>query len=125
MKKLILITALGIAVTGATAFGYAHRDTGYRGAYVNPHHDSLERQVNHLNRMLAHVRSRLSRYHADWRVRRDVQNISHEVSRVNSRYRSGEYNRPRLRSEVDRLHDRLHAVEQRLRIRNGDFYRWD
>ena len=124
MRKLILITALGIGMAGATAFGSDYRSNDYRVGYVNPHRDSLEREVNHLNGMLSRVQWQLRRYHADWRMRRDVQNISREVSRLNYRYRHGEYNHARLGREVDRLHDRLHAIEQQLRVRPGDRYRW-
>ena len=122
---MVLAIAMTGAFTGATALAQDyHRD--YRMAYNSrDRHDGLERHVNHLNRMLDHVRAQAQRHHADWRVRRDIQQISREVDRVTHRFRSGDYNGPRLRGEVDRLHDRLHAVEQRLQVRSRDYYRWD
>ena len=130
MKKLIILTVAATGVlSGAAAIAQDyHRDyrNDYRVAYYSrDRHDGLERQVNHLNRMLDHVRSQLRRYHGDWRVRRDVQQISREVDRVTHRYRSGDYNSGRLRHEVERLHARLHAIEQRLQVRSRDYYRWN
>ena len=75
--------------------------------------------------MLERVRWQLSRYHANWQVRRDVQDISRQVDRVNWKFRKGNYSGRNLRYEVDRLRDRLHNVEQRLQVRSRDFYRWD
>jgi len=126
MKKLIILTVAATGVfSGAAAIAQDYRHD-YRVAYYSrDRHDGLERQVNHLDRMLDHVRSQLRRYHGDWRVRRDVQQISREVDRVTHRYRSGDYNSWRLRQEVDRLHARLHAIEQRLQVRSRDYYRWN
>ena len=126
MKKLILLTVLSLTISGASAFGYDYRPSNnYRVAYVDPRRSSLERHVDHINRMLTHVRWQVRHYRADWRVRRDVQTISREIDRVNYRFRHGDYNSWRLRREVDRLHDRLHAIEQRMHVRSRDFYRWN
>jgi hypothetical protein len=81
-------------------------------------------RIDHLNRMLAHVRWELSRYRGDWRLRREVDRISGDVNRVNARYRRG-YDTWRLRREVDSLREQLHQIEVRLRVRGGDYYRWD
>jgi hypothetical protein len=75
--------------------------------------------------MVDKVRWQARQYHADWRVRRDLQSISREVDRLTHRFHSGDYDRRRLRSEVDRLHDRLHAIEDRMHVRSHDIYRWD
>ena len=126
MKNLILVLVVAVTVSGATAYAYDSRyDANHRVAYTVVRGDSLERHVNHLNRMLAHVQSHVRRYRADWRIRREVQYISREVDRVNYRFRHGQYNTWRLRREVDRLHDRLHAIEQQLHFRSRDYYRWD
>jgi len=126
MKKFILLTALSLTISGGSAFAYDYsRHDNYRVAYVDPRRSSLERHVDHLNRMLTHVRWQVRHYRADWRVRRDVQAISREIDRVNYRYRHGNYNGGNLRREVDRLHDRLHAIEQRLHVLSRDFYRWN
>jgi len=74
--------------------------------------------------MLAHVRRELSRYRADWRLRREVDRIAGDVSRVNWRYRRG-YENWRLRREIDSLRYQLHQIEVRLDVRGGDYYRWD
>ena len=126
--KTLMVLAVAVAgtFTGATAMAQDyHRD--YRvGYYSRDRHDGgLERNVNHLDRMRDQVRAEARRYRADWNTRREVQNISREVDRVMRRYRSGDYDRSRLRRDVDRLHDRLHAIEQRLRVRPHDYYRWD
>jgi len=126
MKRSILTLALVAAVTSGSAFAYETRHDEHRAAYSTDHRDGrIDRHVHHLNRMLQHVRWQVRQYHADWRVRRDVDQISRETDRINRRFRSGDYNHGRLRAEVDRLHDRLHAIEQRLHVRTRDIYRWD
>jgi hypothetical protein len=72
----------------------------------------------------ADVRWELSRYRGDWRLRREVDRISGEVSRVNWRYRHGS-DSWRLRRDVDSLRAELHQMELRLDVRGGDYYRWD
>jgi len=74
--------------------------------------------------MLSHVRWELSRYRAGWRLRREVDRISSDVSRVNARYRRG-YDSYRLRNEIDNLRAELRQVEVRLHSRAGDYYRWN
>ena len=126
MKKLILSIALIIAVSGATGYAYESQSEVRRVAHTEHGRDSLDRQIHHLNRMLSQVRGHLRRYRADWRVRREVEDISRDVADVNRRFqRGGGFNRWRLRREVDRLHDRLHAIEGRLHFRSRDIYRWD
>jgi hypothetical protein len=124
MKKLTLIIALGLTLIGGSAFAY---DTRYpnRYAYVSPGRtNELDARIDRLNRMLSHVRWELSRYRGDWRLRREVERISGDVSRVNSRYRRG-YESGRLRREVDSLRSELHQIEVRLHVRGGDYYRWN
>lgn len=127
MKKVILSIALGVLVSsGATGYAYDSQSEVRRVAHTEHHRDSLDRQIHHLNRMLAHVRGHFRRYRADSRIRREVEDISRDVAQVNHRFqRGGGFNRWRLRREVDRLHDRLHAIETRLHFRSRDFYRWD
>ena len=125
MKTAILTIALATALTGATAVAQDYRYDHRSVAYYSSSRDSLDRHIDHLNRMLNHVRWEVRRYHADWRIRREVDQISREVDRVNYRFRHGSIRRWGLRHEVDRLHDRLHGIEQRLRVRSRDYYRWD
>ena len=127
MKKLILTAVLGVVVSGVgTGYAAEPQSDVRRVAYTEHRRDSLDQQIHHLNRMLAHVRGHLRRYRADERVRREVGQISRDVADVNRRFeRGGGFNRWRLRREVDRLPNRLHAIETRLHFRSRDFYRWD
>src|SRR5690242_9560099 len=123
MKKLTLLLALGLSLITASAFAYDYRyDT--RTAYIQPGRNREDVRVDRLNRMLTHVRWELSRYRGDWRLRREVERISSDVSRVNARYRRG-YDTWRLRREVESLREQLHQIEVRLNARGGDYYRWD
>lgn len=123
MKKLILVIALGLTLAGAPAFAYDYRYDN-RATYVSPGRSGLDWRINHLNRMLAHVRWQLSRYRGDWHLRREVDRISVQVNRVNWRYRHG-YDTWRLRREIDSLRYELHQIEMRLHVRYDDYYRWD
>jgi hypothetical protein len=129
MKKFGLIITLVVGIVGASAFAAEYRDD-YRNdgldAYSHERHDGgLEYQINKMNRMLNHVRWELRRYGAGWRLRREVSGISREVDRINWRYRRNEFDRSRLRSEVESVRGRLHGIEVRLRVREGEFFRWD
>jgi hypothetical protein len=125
MKKLTLLVTLGLSLISASAFAY---DYGYRQdartAYVTPGRNAIDARVERLNRMLTHVRWELSRYRGDWRLRREVEQISGDVNRVNSHYRRGA-DTWRLRREVDNLRERLHQIEVQLHVRGGDSYRWE
>jgi hypothetical protein len=126
MKKLTLTIALslGLAVVSAFAYDRDHNEYENRGGYAAERSDRLGWQINHLNRMFSHVREQLSRSGGGWRLRSEVDRISGDVDRLNWRYRhdQGSY---RLQREVERLHDQLHQVEVRLRLRSGDWYRWE
>ena len=133
MKKLILITVLGLSLGSVSAFAYESRDSRYddhnsrydnRPAYASQERGGLDWRINRLNRMLSHVRWELSRYRGDWHLRREVERISVEVNRVNWRYRHG-FDSWRLRRQVDSLRAELHQIEMRLHVRGGDYYRWD
>jgi hypothetical protein len=123
MKKLLLITVLGLSLGSVTAFAYDSRYDNH-AAYVSPGRSGLDWRIERLNRMLNHVRWEVSRYRGDWRLRREVERISSEVNRVNWRYRHGG-DRGRLRREIDSLRSELHQIEARLHVRGGDYYRWD
>ena len=125
MKKLAILTAVVLAVGATSGFGYErsynqserHGDTvAYTGR--------LDWQVNRLNRMLEHVRGQLRWYHADWRLRREVDRIATSVNRVNWRYRHG-YDKERLRREIYSLRGELHRIEEQLHVRRSDWYRWE
>lgn len=124
MKKLTLLIVLGLACGSASAFAYDTQSTYERVAYSYDTSHGLEWSIRHVNRMLEHVRWQVRHYRADWRIRRDVERVAGEVSRLNWRFRQGDYNRYRLRSEADRIHDELHDIEVRLHLRSSDYYRW-
>jgi len=125
VKKLILIIALGLSLGSAAAF--AHEDEyGYdqRSQYSPVRHNEAASQINHINRMLAHVQGQMARYGADWRTRREVRHISGEVNHVNWEYQTGRFGWYHLRGEIEHIHNELHNVELRLRFRPNDYYRW-
>src|SRR5256885_770776 len=88
MKKFILVIALGLIFGTSSAFDYDYRNDEHT-AYVNGNRRRLDARIERLNRITARVRSEVSGYRCDWRLRREVQRISSEVSRVNWRYRRG------------------------------------
>ncbi len=85
---------------------------------------NLQGQINHLNRMVGHVRWQFTRYHSDRGLQRDYWQIRHEVDRLNAEFKRGNYNRGHMRAEIDRLHGRLHDLELRLKVKKVDYYRW-
>jgi hypothetical protein len=126
MKKTALLAALTLALAGTTGFAYERSYNQYErhGSDTMAYSGRLDSQVNRLNRMLEHVRSQVRRYHADWRLRREVDRIATSVNRVNWRYRHG-YDRDSLRQEIDSLRSKLHSFEEQLHVRRSDWYRWD
>jgi hypothetical protein len=84
----------------------------------------IEPHVNHLNRMVGHVRWQLSRYHGDTSVRREFADIRRDVDRVNWTFKNGKYDRQKLRGEIDGLRGRLHQLEVRMHVRANDYYIW-
>jgi hypothetical protein len=81
-------------------------------------------QINHLNRMVGHVRWQFTRYHSDPMMQRDYWQIRHEVDQLNARFKRGDYDRGKMRADIERLHGRLHDLEVRLRVKKTDIYRW-
>ena len=125
MKKLILLLVVGISLGSSAVFATEYNSSNYRrAAYAYNHGGRLDRQIDQLQRTLSKVRwqMRQIRYRVDWRIRREVQDISGDVNRLNWKYRSGDYNSYRLRREIERLRDRLENVQERLRARTTDPY---
>jgi hypothetical protein len=124
--KVLLITIVGAALAASNMPAQAH-DYGERGGRSYGFldwHSNVERRVNHLNRMVGHVRWQLTRYHPDGAIRRDFADIRREVDSVNGQYRSSGYDKRELRRQVERLHERLHNLEVRMRVRSNDYYAW-
>jgi hypothetical protein len=134
MKKIALVILIGSGLSAASVSTQArdYPDTNHQNnqrsdppAYGwTPFGPKLGSEINHLNRMVGHVRWQLGRYRANSKVRFVFNEIRKDVDRVNFQYKSGRYDRRQLHHEVERMHARLHALEQRLRVRSVDYYRW-
>jgi hypothetical protein len=117
----VLIFAAG---TLAPAGARAENERGNFSLAMFQWGGGIEPHINHLNRMVGHVRWQLSRYHGDSSVRRDFANIRRDVDRVNWVYKNGKYDRRQLRADIDGLHARLHELEVRMHVRTSDYYSW-
>lgn len=126
MKKLtlLLLISLGLSAASLPALARDSQDNNRLSYGWSPWQKGLEPEVNHLNRMVGHMRWQLTRYHANWQVRREFSDIRRDVERVNARFRQGHYDRRQLHREIERLHYRLHSLEERLKVRSNDYYRW-
>jgi hypothetical protein len=129
MKKfsLMLLIAFGVGGLSASALGYDYENqerSEYSQVAWPWEGGGLQWQINHLNRMVGHVRWELSRYHGDSRVRREFAQIRREVDHVNWQYRNGHHDQRQLRAEIDRIRFRLHDLEGRMHVRRNDFYNW-
>src|SRR5260370_28325744 len=83
MKKLLLITALGLSLGIASAFSH-EEENGYdqRSRYMPGRHNQAASEINHINRMLAHIREQMPRYGADCRTRREIRHLSLELNHI-------------------------------------------
>lgn len=99
--------------------GDRHSDREDRG-------NRLNYEVDHLNRMSAHVNRELRNYGAGRGLLRKYQHVQEEVSQLNNQFRRGEqfYNRRQLHAEVEHIHGELHGIEQALHVRANDLYQW-
>ncbi|MBA2623412.1 MAG: hypothetical protein H0U88_07315 [Chthoniobacterales bacterium] len=86
----------------------------------------LQREVDHLNRMMDHVRGKMRAYGAGPRIRRQYDHLRDEAYRLNNQFRRGEqyYDRRRVRAQIEHMHEELHEIEQNLHFRAQDMYRW-
>ena len=85
---------------------------------------NLQGQVNHLNRMVGHVRWQFTRYHSDKAMQHEYWEIRHEIDQLNARFKKGGYDRGTMRRDIERLHGRLHDLEVRLQVKKNDYYHW-
>jgi hypothetical protein len=85
---------------------------------------NLQGQVNHLNRMVGHVRWQFTRYHSDKAMQHEYWQIRHEIDQLNVRFKKGGYDHSTMRRDIERLHGRLHDLEVRLRVKKNDYYHW-
>jgi hypothetical protein len=125
MKKLLTILLIGATWCVGTVSAQNHEENR-DGRFSLPwgHGHDLQSHINHLNRMVGHVRWQLTRYHPNRAMRSDFEEIRRDVDHVNGQFRNGRYDRGQLRREIDNLHDRLHRLEVRMRVRSSDYYIW-
>lgn len=127
MKKLILAAAVLVGMAGAASAQwndetprprYEQRGWFGGGSWRAAH------ELDHLNRMLSHVRWEVRQYGAGWRTRSELNSLTARVADVNARYRSGRVDPRWLRGRIEYLHNELHGIEIRLHARPQHFYRW-
>ncbi len=99
---------------------------GHRGRRGHDGLGQIEREVDHLNGMLAHVQRSMRRYHAGRDVWRHYEHVQAEVRQISRQFRRGEqyYNRRQLRAQIDHMHDEMHGIEQQLDMPSSNYYRW-
>ncbi len=86
----------------------------------------LQREVDHLNGMVAHVRNSMRRYGADRHMWQEYGHLQAEVRQLNSQFQRGEqyYNRSRLRAQIAHMHDELHHLEEELHMPSTNYFQW-
>ena len=126
MRKLLLLLLIGTAMSVGSIPVQAHESGvdhhGLTNAWLS--WGGLDKEINHLNRMVGQVRWQVKRYHGDPSIRRDFEQVRRDVDRVNGIHGRGDYDRRELRREIEQLHGRLHDLEVRLRVRQSDYYHW-
>jgi hypothetical protein len=87
----------------------------------------LRRQVDHLNRMLDHVRAEMRDFGANRRIWAHYEHVRAEAWQLNNDFRRGVqyYNRSRLRAQIEHMHAELHGIEEQLHVRADRYYRWN
>lgn len=118
-----MLMALGWSV-GSVDLSARDYEYDNRSNYRPVRWDRLDSEINHLNRMLGHVRWEIGRYRANWQIRHEYARIRQEADRVNWRFQHGGYDRRQLRREIARLHSDLHNLEIQLHARSWDYYPW-
>lgn len=130
MKKLTMFAAflaVGLAGFGAGASAQddergmiSGREQGYRPIAV----DRLKSEVNHLNRMMAHVEKALRTYKAPKAISQKYDRVRQEVAVLSGQLRSKAIDALRLRKEIERMHAELHRIEEELHIPAQSQYQW-
>ena len=151
MKKIITITAA--AVLGLTGLGlkasahepeervetprdqetvYDERDPRFDNRRLFERRKDpdalgrLNREVEHLTRMVEHVRAEMRTYGANRRIWFRYQHTREEAYRLNNMFRRGVqyYDRRRIREQIAHMHAELHQIELDLHARAEGYYRW-
>ncbi len=86
----------------------------------------LQREVDHLNGMVAHVSASMRRYGADRHIWHEYQHLRDEARQLAWRLRRGEqyYDWSRLRAEITHTHQELHYLEEELHMPQSQWHRW-
>jgi hypothetical protein len=134
MKKQILTSALAVLVVASFNYpAWANQENeDYRGYNRHPNADQrqynrgLDYQINHVNRMLAHVERLMRRHGAGPHIWREYRHVRFEVRQLNNQYHNSEryFDRRSLSAQIEHIHGELHHIERELNIRSGEWYRW-
>ena len=86
----------------------------------------LQRQIDHLNRMVDHVRGEMRAYGAGRHIRSEYEHLRAETYQLNSQFRRGDqyYDRRRVRAEIEHMHGELHHIEEELHVPTQRYYQW-
>src|SRR4051812_11723797 len=117
MNKIILAVLLGASLVGGSAAVRADDHQLHSGRYSFGwwgSQRSLDAEINHLNRMVGHVRWEMQRYKGNKAMWREFTDIRSDIDRVNRKFREKNYDKRELRNRVENLHNRLHSLETRL-----------
>ena len=128
MKNSLLISAVigfGLVGFGGAASAHDRDDRDGRGSDYRSHSDgNLRSEVDHVNRMYAHVRWELRSYRAGRHIWREFEHLSGEIRQLNYQSNRGYADRYRLQGLIEHIHAELHHIETELRVRDSDYYRW-
>ncbi|MDQ6861892.1 MAG: hypothetical protein M3032_12145 [Verrucomicrobiota bacterium] len=86
----------------------------------------MQRDVDHLNGMMDHVRREMRTYGAGRRIQYQYEHLRAEARQLNYQFQRGDqyYDRSRLRAQIRHMHEELHAIEQNLHVRANELYQW-
>src|ERR1043166_600616 len=128
MKHLSLIAAVACALTfaGNSALRADSAATpNYTFAFRWPWaSNSLDSEINNLNRMRGQVRWQFRNYKSNETLRADDFKISRAIDDINTRFKQAKFDKRQLRKDVDRAHAELHRIELAMKVKPRDFYAW-
>src|SRR4051794_25492881 len=111
--SLVLLAFLGLALCPVQAAGLPG-DTSLSFGFDWMPWANVQDDVNRLNRMVGHVRFEFSRYRSSRALQQEYWHVRHEVDALNARHKQGNYDRGKMRADIERLHVRLHDIELKL-----------
>lgn len=137
-KNLFIIALTGLAIVSASQMTSARDqdDESSRGYQQNRGDDNrdsdhdrgyrIDREINHLNRMLSYVELKMRRYGANRHIWGEFQDVRTDVRRLNNQYHNSDQyqDRRRLRAQIEHIRNDLHHIERELHIRASEWYQW-